>query len=380
MSNLRRPLFVAAVVLATACDYEAPVDEDVVLPGSVVRGSVLAPAVDVDARAFVLLTDAANPPPPYGTGRPASFAAVLPEAFLPYQDGLRGARYALTDVPVGRFYLTGLLDLDGNFHPGVDVLAGASCGDYGGARVVGFEDRVPAPIEVPARTDVSGADVLLAQRFDTPRPAFTFTSGVLGPFVAFEVEAVGVAGSFGEGLGVTIPPPGGECAASFTFLRPDADLDGEVDPHPELAAFEDTFPRVFLQWLGAPVDEDGDGVTDRYDRGDVPATTLIAGIGTPALVDAEPPPPNVPVITNRLVVTFPGFAQVRAPGVETELLTPGALPAGDWSVTLINHAGQTWTVPNELGGAAAAALLPPPGLTSARDPGQARVMVSDDAG
>jgi hypothetical protein len=50
-------------------------------------------------------------------------------------------------------------------------------------------------------------------------------------------------------------------------------------------------------------------------------------------------------------VWIPAARHTRPDGTEEIVTNPDDLPAGAWSVTLVNLAGQTWTLPNALASA-----------------------------
>lgn len=375
----------ALPLLLVACGYDAPVDDGALLPRNVLSGELVVPDVDVVGPGVVLLTPGGDPPPPDGTGRPLTFGIVPPSRFTQVPAGIRAAEWALTDVRDGTYYLTGLIDQDRNFHPEIDVLAGASCGDLGGRHVDGIDTQAIAPVEVSGAIWASGLTVAAIQAFDTPRPAFTVPEGATFGAAPVRFDSVAIDADFGEGLSVRIPGPRGTggagdnpCASAFTFVRSDADGDGIVDRNPNNPLLEDRFPRVILQWLGLPLDTDGDGVVDDYDRGLAGDDVLIASVGDPAPTDGTETAPNEPYVTTGLTVAFSGVGRQIAPDGTETLLSGDELPGGAWSITLIAQSGQTWTVPNELAPDTRRSRdLPPPGLTRGGRPDQGRYLLRE---
>jgi hypothetical protein len=374
---------VPALLLA-ACAYEAPDNPFAPETLNVLSGSILVGDVDETGTTFVLLASAANPIPPYGLGRPVTFSAVRSTAYTDPRAGIRAATWSMTQVPDGSWMVFGLMDRDSNFHPGADTLAGATCGDIIGGHVASLPTGPIEPLGVePAPIAVSGgevvADVTLAVAIEMlhARPAFTVTGPTdLTPNGVFRLESVGVEAAYGPGLSLSIPGPldtsaPDPCASAFWFTRRDADGDGDVDPHPDLPLIEDRWPRVFLQWLGEPVDADGDGLADAWDRGDIPADVLIGALGDPVPADGVLPDPNTPTPLTTLDVRFTGLGQRILPDGTREPILGGGFPPGAYAINVVSDSGQTWTLPNELDTTGVAArALPPPGVTSPRDPAQ----------
>lgn len=378
---------VPALLLA-ACAYDAPDNPYAPETLNVLSGSVLVGDVEETGPTFVLLASALNPIPPYGLGRPVTFAALDSTAYTDPRAGVRAATWSMTQVPDGSWMVFGLMDRDSNFHPGPDTLAGASCGDLIGGHVASLPTGPLEPLGVtPAPIDVAGgevvADVTLAVAIEMAhsRPAYTVVGTTdLSTNGVFRLESVGVEADYGEGLALSIPGPydpaaPDPCASAFWFTRRDADGDGDVDPHPQLPLLEDRWPQVILQWLGTPIDADGDGVTDSFDRGDVHADVLIGALGDPEPAGGVLPEPNTPTPVTALDVRFTGLGQRILPDGTREPILGDGLPPGAYAINVVSDSGQTWTLPNELDTASVAArALPPPGVTSPTAPDQGRWM------
>ncbi len=389
-------LLPALVLLA--CNYEAPHNPYAAAAPNVITGPVITSAIDPAQTTVVFLTNADNPMPPSGTGSPINFATIPGDDFTADPDGLRSANYTLTNVPEGAWLLTALMDRDANFHPLVPTLAGATCGDLTGGRLSGLGQPVLEPLEVSGGDLFDNVALLMGAPASTQRPAFTMNapfdrvvagSATDSPTALFSLSNVPIHARYGENFQLDFNGPWSEgsldpCETSFLLYVVDDDGDGVPDPHPDLppeAGVPDVWPRVILQWVGEPVDRDDDGITDGFDRSGAPvpgatyatiAPTIpynpldyIAG-GTPEF------PIGQPFRTAELWSVFPSQAvETDADGQERMITDPAELPAGAWSVTVILHTGQTWAVPNELDVALPFDdALPPPGVTSPRDPSQ----------
>lgn len=356
-----------ALLVLTGCDALPRVANDPDVPGSVLSGTLLAFDVDEGATTVVLMSPADNPQPPLGTGSPVSFAAIPADQYGPAGAATLGAPFALTDVPAGSWQLNGLMDVDGNFHPGLDVLATPSCGDLSGWHLDRVDGGVPTPVTLGEDEYIHDLVVGPLTRIASPDPAFTITGPhTVGTGLTLRLDSVDVAAAFAD-LTLDVPGPdsGEDCHAGFRFRRRDADANGSADTSPLLPLFEDRWPRVLFRWLGTPVETD-DG-TD-FDRGDVPDDVTIAAIGDPSPSPTALPAPGVAVDVASLQVAWTGFGQrIEADGT-SQILAGSDLPAGAWSITVITEEGQIWTMPNEAGaGLARVKRLPPPGRTSDGD-------------
>ncbi len=375
-------------ILLAACAYTAPDNPYANTIGNGITGSVVVDGLEVTGPVIVLLVDAANPMPPAGTGRPVSFSTVPASAFTDGTSGLRAAPWALTNVPDGDWLLTALMDNDGNFHPSVPTLGGTTCLDLAGAHLASLSGREPAVVSVRGGQLVHDVTILLAATVPTSPPVFTLqqadTIDLTSPLPVVQLVSSPVDAAYGEGLSLVVPPPGdppNPCAAFMTVHVRDLDLDGLPDPHPDYppeTGVADVWPRVYLEWLGEPLDTDADGVSDAFDRGDATARYVTEGLPyTPQLLGGAPEDLariGAPFAATTLDVAWSGAVQELMADGTTNLLTdPAAVPRGAWSVTLIAETGQTWTVPNELDTALQLSRsLPEPGVTSPRDPAQGR--------
>ncbi len=356
-----------ALLVLSGCEAFPRVANDGDVPGSVLSGTLLAVDVDEGATTVVLMSAADNPQPPLGNGSPVSFAAIPGDQYGPAGAATLGAPFALTDVPPGDWQLNGLMDVDGNFHPGLDVLATPSCGDLSGWHLDRVDGGAPTAVSLSANDYIHDLVVGPLTRIDSPDPAFTIIGPrAVGSGLTLRLDAVDVSATFAD-LTLDVPGPDSAdpCHAGFRFRRRDADGNGSADTSPLLPLFEDRWPRVLFRWLGTPVDtEDG---TD-FDRGDVPDDVTIAAIGDPSPSATTLPAPGVAIDVPSLQVAWTGFGQRIEANGDSAILAGTDLPAGAWSITVITEAGQIWTMPNEAGaGLALVKRLPSPGRTSDGD-------------
>lgn len=361
-----------ALLLLVACDAYPRVRENPDVPGSVLAGTVIIDDAVTLGHAVVLMSSETSPQPPLGVGSPVSFVGISSTNFAPGTSGAVSAPFALTDVPVGSWYLFGLMDVDGDFNPGVSALASPGCGDLGGWHQDRIEGGAPDPVTIDERELVGGLLVGPLRPIDEPRPAFTVEGPTaVGTGAVVRLSAVDVDQAFADQR-ITVPAPasGEPCAAGFRFVRRDADADGSADTSPLLPLFEDRWPRVLFVWLGEPVEtEDGTA----FDRGGISEDVTIAALGNPVPVGVPLPAPGERVEVTALDVAWTDFGQrVEADG--SSVVIAGAdFPAGAWSATVITEVGQIWTLPNEVGaGLAMGATLPPPGRDGDGDERQGR--------
>lgn len=326
------------LLLFSACAWDPPLDPEAPAVRNVLSGEVLVTGTDTVAPTFVLLFDAAAPPPPEGTGSPLTFAAVPAEAYTGGGAGVQAGRFALTGVPDGTWLLTALMDMDGDFQPLLSSHAGATCGDWVGAHLADLSTGEPAPVTVGGGVELDDVVVTVGVEMTTERPAFALTAPSLVQTSTdpqlFRVDSIGVASSV-----LTLAAPGTDpCGTSFLFYAPDADGDGAPDPHPEpafaAAGLYDLWPKVYLRYLGAEL-EPGESWTAEAVVYPGPLLDGTAPVGVPTPVTALD------------VVWVPAARHTFPDGSAATVAAPN-LPGGAWSVTVVSLTGQTWTVPNEL--------------------------------
>ena len=150
-------------LLATACDYQAPLDPNAPPALNALSGSVLLAADVPTADVLVLLYDAADPPPPAGTGSPLSFATIPASEFTGEGGGVQSAPFHLTRVPDGSFLVVAVMDVDDDFLPLLTSNAGATCGDWAGAHVADLISQEVAPVTVSGGAHIDQVTVLLGR-------------------------------------------------------------------------------------------------------------------------------------------------------------------------------------------------------------------------
>jgi hypothetical protein len=329
-------------LLLLACAYEVPLDSAAPPVTNVLAGTVVINGTDLVADTVILLYTADNPPPPAGTGRPASFATVPAGAFTTDAGGIASAPWALTEVPDGEWLVTALMDVDGNFQPLISATAGSTCGDWLGAYFTDISTGEVATVPVSGGVLLDGLTVAVGREMPTERPAWRFptASGAAIPtaaFAQFQLTATGVHASIGVGeepYDLEGPFDGtADCQTAFWTYVTDADGDGLSDAHPNAnfpSNIKDFWPRVYLRNVADP----------RYVSEAIPLPAAF-GIGLPAV--------NTPTPATTLDVLFSGAAlRVDEDGTSELISDTTLIPKGAWAVTVVQFTGQTWTLPNEL--------------------------------
>lgn len=354
------------LALLLSCAWDAPVvpptddNGDPVAVGNVISGEIVASGVADPATTLVLLFDAADPGPPEGTGSPLTFTTTPASAFTSGH-GTPSAGFALTDVPDGQYTLSGLMDVDGNFHPLLTALAGATCGDVVGRHLDDLSSTAAGVVTVGGGELVDHITVVLGVTLTTERPAFEVAEfGVGGGVVSREAAAtdpyqqftLAATGVHSEILELAALPA--DCGVYFPLYAPDADGDGQFDPHPNesyaAAGLYDLWPRVYLQYLGVPTPTEDGGIEFVSDLEPGESWAMESVPHPKYTLFGEVNPGEVVAKTDLDVLWVPAGLHTLADGTEETVVDPAALPAGAWSVTLVSFTGQTWTNPNELAG------------------------------
>lgn len=361
------PVLFFAVLGLAACEERVPLAEDPIEGPAVVRGTVVVSGPAPPATTYILIYPADDPPPPAGTGRPLTFGSVPATAFA-QRSGVFEASYevAVPSVDQADVLVTALVDVDNDFFPlppFASVLGGATCGDYLGAHVRDLESGEIAEVELVRNRVTAGVTVLVAREASIERPAFVFQGGspvlsrdlaAQGELQTFRLASTGVAAvrsSEGDDLpllDITGPFDGTDsCDTALWVTVYDRDGDGQPDPSPDFppeTGLIDAWPKVVLQYLG-PLDDRG-VVQPSLEPGE--SWAMRAALFPDAVWFGSVPLNQPTPLTQAEWIFVPAAAHTLPDGSERVVTDPSELPAGAWSVTLINIAGQTWTVPNAL--------------------------------
>lgn len=379
--------FLPLIALLGACAHEAPLSTDAPFVASArVSGAIVVPAQEAPGNTFVLIYDAATPPPPIGVGRPFTFSVVPADSFRASGVGPSRIYEAPFDMSLGELppgvdsvLVTALVDMDDDFYPlppFSDVSAGATCGDLSGAHITDLASGSFAPVPVEANAHAEGVTVLVGRTATLERPVFEFLGG--SPRIAldaytgvglpptFTLRSTGVDTVFLDDDGepsadpfVSIPVDGA-CPPNFAVTGYDLDQDGIIDPHPVLgASFRNVWPRVLGQYLG-PIDPDTNAIIAQDPSEErwsaefaiTPAATWFGEIPrsvSPAAPTIDPRTEIEVAWVPAALATDPVTGESRSVLGTADLdAFKAELPRGAWSITVINVAGQTWTVPNYL--------------------------------
>jgi hypothetical protein len=312
-----------------------------------IEGSVI---VNTASRGDVLLFlfNAAQPPPPEGSGRPVSFAVLSSDAVFgnaaDEDAGPFTAPFSFSLVTPGRYLVRGFVDANADFIPWYSVTNEVNEGDIGGAAL---DAATHAPRVLEVRTDASGAPLPVTDvpvtisdiaRVSADRPAFE----VSVPSLALSGPAKVILRAMPLTDALVWEP-------SACFLAHLVDQNGD----------------------GAPDDSNGDGAPDFWPRVAVrkmaddsllsdEAVALEAGFDFSGILDnlndANGQVKAAPSREAELALVIkPRAFDISDPAHPVALDAP---PAGRYSITVIESTGQTWRVPNEL----APALAGPLGL------------------
>jgi len=378
-----------AFLLVTGCTWEPQQHPNHGPPNNVIAGAVVANGVEIPTTTIIFVTDADNPMPPTGTGSPITLSTV-PARDYSDSAGIPSATYAVSNVPDGDYLITGFMDMDEDFHPTVTAMAGATCGDIGGAHLADLLTAEFAVVSVEGGNYFDNVTVTLGSIFPVERPAFypLFDGEPGNPWVSVGAAASGVLQTytlrttavharFDSGLeyhlegpyeavqpGKIWDPYLGEmvCETAFYGWIKDNDHDGFPDEHPDYPGLGlyDIWPRFGLTYLGEPIDSNDDGVPERFSNDLTEGESWASpGVVSPAMEWLLPT--GIPFLTDTLQVVFLPAAQHTYPSAEAScpgdwsdgtcvetVMVPSQIPRGAWSITAISETGQTWTVPNQL--------------------------------
>ncbi|MBN9682857.1 MULTISPECIES: hypothetical protein [unclassified Corallococcus] len=322
--------------------------------------------------AIVFLYDAANPPPPAGSGRPLAFTVITAAELFGASlgDNSTGpftAPFSLSLVEPGRYLLRGFIDADtcrsgtqpchvSDFNPWYGVTSEPNAGDVGGGAVDPATSATRI-LEITTDADgwpqpLTGVSVSFADSATVPfdRPAFQTADArefntATTPLKTLTLTPQTLTGAVDQ------RPPG------FWVQLGDANKDGIPDDANADGKPDVVWPRVIVRKLAEGVTGYADD-TDHNRDGQPDAVVLAAGLVPDpllaALLDEQGKPRPQPVFVPQLVVAIRAQAlDARDPAAPTPLT---AVPPGRYSVILLQSTGQTWRLPNELDPALAEAV------------------------
>jgi hypothetical protein len=302
--------------------------ENTPVPPGAISGQIqlaVAPP-EGDFQVVVFAFAKGDPPPPEGRGRPIAVAVVRKDAFR----GGTNAPYALGGLPSGMYTVRAFLDADDDFTPWFSTHEQPDAGDVGGGHLNGFAlGEVEVVLGAPA---IDKTVVIPEQlRFATDRPVFTVASDPMldrngGP-ITVRLTVVRASSDLLRADGV-FPVQW----IDLDRNRQADDINGDMNP--------DVYPIVVAELLDG---SDPSGLTPASQR------VLIFGFVSPLQFQAAGFPATDPTATSSVVlareleVAFPPIAVDGSTGRPI-----GAPPPGSYRINVINGAGQTWSVPNEL--------------------------------
>jgi hypothetical protein len=347
-----------------ACQWTPPVIPRDPAMSAIAGDVVLAVPIEQAGPVVIFISEASNPMPPTGTGRPIAATSVRPGDFSASEGGLVTAPWSASNIPDGDYYITAVMDNDDNFGALIDPMAAASCGDIVGAHLDDITNQGLAVVHVDGGgigTLVDEVTIVLAQTIPFQPPAFTIdgnnsvdaAEGGQDPTSqVYTVKALPIQSSLLQFDGPAAVAEGG-CGTIFPLYAPDDDGDGHFDPHPNPAVAEqgvfNVWPKIFVQYLGTPVDNDDGSVT--YEN-DMEEGESWAGenVPSPKYTLLGTLSPGATVLKDDLdYVWLPGALHFTAEHPEGEIVQDVSLiPRGAWSLTMISFTGQTWTIPNVL--------------------------------
>ncbi len=344
------------VVLAglVGCEWTPRVvDSDTGAELGVILGDVLVVGPERPSDTFVLLYDATNPGPPAGFGSPINFDVIPAEAFEESELGSWTAPYALTAVPPGQYLMSALHDTDRDFSPVVDIASGSTCGDWGGGFVgwVESEDGTSGPdtvsFELGPGELLDGVPAAVQVPIPIEKPAFTILGG----------DGIPARGQVGLDADGTLVLAATVVGTEYLELGPLQDLEDKqpcrvsfpfvpvvsYDENGSVSVDDMEPPLVFFTQILDPADEAA-GAAPVVIQGIVEYSVeqFLFQLLSNSSMPGEALELSVRISENgRYFLPFSSSA--TGDGLVSEL------PAGPWAVTVVNAAGQTWTVPNEFG-------------------------------
>ncbi|MBW2255199.1 MAG: hypothetical protein JRI25_11445, partial [Deltaproteobacteria bacterium] len=247
-------------LLVAGCNWEPQQHPNHGVPNNVIAGEVVANGVEVPHTTVVFVTQADNPMPPTGSGRPATITTVPAHA---YNDsvGIPSAAYSVSNVPDGDYLITAFMDMDEDFHPSISAMSGATCGDIGGAHLADLTTSEFAVVSVAGGHYLDNVTVTLGSLFPVERPAFypevlgepgspwvSVSAAAMGSPQTYNLRTTAVHARFDSGLEYHLEGPYpvqqpdkiwdpyiGEmvCETAFFAWIKDNDANGFPDEHPD---------------------------------------------------------------------------------------------------------------------------------------------------
>jgi hypothetical protein len=304
----------------------------------------------------LFLFDAANPPPPVGTGAPLTFTVVPKMMLFGNADGNGpfSAPFAFSLVKPGNYLIRGLIDANDDFIPWYKVTADANKGDVGGAAAdpKTLAMRVITADPVALNVSVAFSGDLTTVPID--RPSFQVVGQTLSATLSNMPIVLDLAPQPID-MGVVH-----ETAPVFLAQFIDDDHDGVPDDR-NMDGVPDMWPKAIVRKIadGENLLADDQGDYEHYDPthmraidkdGTPDVVVLAAGIDptdiAPMLLDmnGKVKPTPTPVGALKLVVK-PLALDAANPLKPVPL---AQMPPGRYAINLISVTGQTWRVPNEL--------------------------------
>ena len=302
--------------------------------------------------AYVFAFDAANPPPPLGTGKPVSVDAHQGLELQSAPGGLSVA-YALRGlVPGNSYYLTTVIDTRGDFALDPQLFAAAP---GPGAIVGGHVDATQQLAQVTAASPATPQIAVIAGSALPARPSFVLADAAQNPLAA----DVSLFVDETSGLNPTgIPAPQRLTLQATTVLGPGVGAPAEAASS---AFFPVTYQACSASDATQGADADGDNLPDLYPR----VLLVLLNQDDPTGLSADPrnlvlpaaidPTPflgqlgacntNAVVPARNLSIIVPPFSVMPNPSGG---YTAGPVPQGRYGVVLISATGQVWRLPNEL--------------------------------
>ena len=253
-----------------------------------------------------------DPPPPGGTGAPVVFRVVPEEAWLRGPGPVFTADFSLPSLPSDDYLISGFVDVDGNFSPGLGLLAQPSAGDLAG----GFVDAASKlrAVTATAAEETAGVVVTFGRRIPREPPAFSFMPAQAMVPTSSATAVVLTASPQMRGP-ISHRP---ECAGFLVQqTTEDRNMDGRPDP----------LPRILLRNLGP---EEGVTIEAFIDTSSFDERLNAMGF----------------VVVPQLRVRIPPIAFRVDESGNVQPVAP--VPPGPYGISVITGTSQNWTVPNVL--------------------------------